>query len=378
MEELLRIRAYALDIDLQFFASAESEGRTEAPTPRRLREAKRQGRFAKTPELAPALVLLAGFAYISIIATKLFQDMQAFMTKMFQMSSKFRVEEGNVNIIFAFMGAELMKYFLPLMLLAFVVAILGEVIQVGFNFSMEPMKPSWNKISFTWEKLRTKLLFSRQMLMGLLKTFLKLVVIAVISYAIISGEYKNLINLIGAPVNLSVEKVASVCFKIVMWVAALFLLLSVLDFFYQKFEFLESQKVTPHESKRDMIEDYGNPLIKSKTREMFREMVSRRRMLDSVPKADVVITNPTHYSVALQYDSAFMTAPRVVAKGEGHLALKIREIAIMNDIPLREDRQLAKLLYKTVEIDEEIPRDLYSAVADILRIIYDMKQKEAV
>ena len=362
-------------IDLQRFASAADEGRTEQPTQRRLRESRRQGRVAKSPELAPALSLIITALYLLFTGKKLYGDLKAVVVKVFEEAAKGDMTLGNMGPFFAPVGIMLLNYILPLLILVFVVVAAAELLQVGFVFSVEPLKPSFNKISFTWEKFRTRVFLSRQTMVGLLKSFLKLFIIGGITWLFIQGSFGDLIRLLDYDIEKSVVFVAMTSFKLIIWTGVMFVVLSILDYFYQRFEFMESQKMTRFELKREIIEDEGNPLYKARLREMFNEMMQRRKMLDEVPKADVVVTNPTHYAVALKYENVMMKAPQVVAKGSDILALKIKEIAYNSDVLIQEDRMLARALYESVEVGQEIPEEMYEIVAAVFRTVYEMKDR---
>ena len=362
-------------IDLQRFASAEDDGRTEQPTQRRLRESRRQGRVAKSPELAPALTLIVTALFLLFTAKRMYSDLKAVVVKVFEQAATGDITLGNMAAFMQPVGVMLMRYVLPMLILVFIVAAGAELLQVGFVFSAEPLKPTFNKISFTWEKFRTRVFLSRQTLVGLVKAFLKLGIISAISWLIIQGSYKDLIRLIDYDVEKSVAFISMLSFRLIIWTGVLFVLLAALDYFYQRFEFLESQKMTRFELKREVIEDEGNPLYKARLREMFNEMLQRRKMLDEVPKADVVVTNPTHYAVALKYESDNMKAPQVVAKGSDRLALKIKEIAYASDVLVQEDRMLARSLFETVEVGQEIPEEMYEIVAAVFRMVYQMKDR---
>jgi flagellar biosynthetic protein FlhB len=361
-------------INLQMFA-AEDEGKTEKPTPRRLREARKKGRVAKTPELAPALVLVFGSIFLFFTASKMFADLKVLVQKVFQMSSSYFVDVGNLQTLVNLVALEMIRIMAPLVILVFVVSAAGELVQVGFNFSTEPLKPKFEKISFTWEKLRTKILFSRPMMMNLVKSFLKLAIISVISYAVITGSYGKLVMLVDADLEKSLAFVAMTAFRLIIWVAILFLALSIFDYFYQRFEFTESQKMTKQEVKREMIEEEGNPLYKARRMELYRQLMAQKKMLAEVPKADVVITNPTHYAVALQYDAQRMQAPTCIAKGEDAFALEIKRIALAHGVEVRENRELARKLFDSVEVGTEVPENLWSAVAIILSEVLRLKRQ---
>jgi len=364
-------------IDLQRFASAEEEGRTEQPTQRRLRESRKQGRVAKSPELAPALTLIVAALFLLFVSKRLYADLKAVVIRVFEQAASSDMTLGNMGSFLAPIGIMLLNYILPLLVLVFVVAAAAELLQVGFVFSFEALKPSFNKISFTWEKFRTRVFLSRQTMVGLFKAFLKLGIISVISWFFIQGSYGDLIRLLDYDLEQSVGFVAMTSFKLIIWTGVLFVILSIMDYFYQRFEFLESQKMTRFELKREIIEDEGNPLYKAHLREMFNEMMQRRRMLDEVPRADVVITNPTHYAVALKYENVSMKAPQVVAKGSDLLALRIKELAFKNDVLIQEDRMLARALFESVEVGQEIPDEMYETVAAVFRVVYEMKNRAA-
>jgi len=361
-------------INLQLFA-AEDEGKTEQPTQRRLREARRQGRIAKTPELAAAFTLLAGSLWLMFSAKNLFRDFKILLTSLLDATGK---QAFDTNFFYSFLsqsGKMLIINILPLLIIVFIVSALAEILQVGIYFSFEPLKPSFDKISFTWEKLKRKILFSRPVMIGLVKTTLKLLIIGFITFFILSSSFKTFAGLMGYYPDKSVVFMGKTVSKLLLWVSVFFIVVAIFDFFYQRFEFIESQKMTKHELKRELIEDEGNPLYKRMIMDKFREILSRRRMLENVPKADVVVTNPTHYAVALKYNREDMNAPKVLAKGEDLFALKIREIAIKNNVPVKEDRVLAKLLYEQTEVGQEIPENLYNAVATVLAYVYNLKEK---
>jgi flagellar biosynthetic protein FlhB len=371
--ELLPVRP----VDLQRFASAEQEGRTEKPTQRRLRESRRQGRVAKSPELAPALTMIVTALFLLFVGKRFYADLKVLVVRVFQNAATGDLTLGNMMTFLAPAGLILLNYILPLLILVFVVAAFAEILQVGFVFSLEPLKPTFNKISFTWEKFRTRVFFSRQTMVGLVKSIVKLAIISAIAWVFIQGSYGDLMRMIDYDIERSVGFIAQTSFKLIIWTGVLFVLLAVFDYFYQRFEFIESQKMTRFELKREVIEDEGNPLYKARLRDMFNEMLQRRKMLEEVPKADVVITNPTHYAVALKYESDQMKAPQVVAKGSDMLALKIKEIAFQSDVVIREDRMLARSLFETVEVGQPVPEEMYEVVAAIFRLVYEMKDRAA-
>lgn len=362
--------------DLQLFA-AEDEGKTEQPTQRRLREARRQGRVPKTPELAAALTLLTGAIYLAANGKKIYGELQVLMMRLFEAAGQPSFELTSLGSVVGMSGLVLIRTVLPLLVIVFVVAALAEILQVGVHWSAEPLKPSFEKISFTWEKLKKKVLLSRPVAIGLLKSFLKLVIISLITFLTIKSGLGKLMGLIDVTPARSVVFLSLTALKLIVWVAILFIVLSIMDFFYQRFEFMESQKITRGELKRELIEDEGNPIYKRRIMEMYQQNMQRRKMLAEVPKADVVVTNPTHYAVALQYEEGRMEAPKVLAKGDDLLALRIKEIAREHKIPMKEDRGLARALFEQAEIGKTIPYSLYQAVAAVFSYVYELKSKKA-
>jgi flagellar biosynthetic protein FlhB len=357
--------------------AAEDEGKTEQPTQRRLREARRQGRVPKTPELAAALTLLTGAIYLAANGKKIYGELQVLMMRLFEAAGQPSFELTSLGSVVGMSGLVLIRTVLPLLVIVFVVAALAEILQVGVHWSAEPLKPSFEKISFTWEKLKKKVLLSRPVAIGLLKSFLKLVIISLITFLTIKSGLGKLMGLIDVTPARSVVFLSLTALKLIVWVAILFIVLSIMDFFYQRFEFMESQKITRGELKRELIEDEGNPIYKRRIMEMYQQNMQRRKMLAEVPKADVVVTNPTHYAVALQYEEGRMEAPKVLAKGDDLLALRIKEIAREHKIPMKEDRGLARALFEQAEIGKTIPYSLYQAVAAVFSYVYELKSKKA-
>jgi len=376
MEELKRLEEFYIDINLQLFASPEDEGKTEEPTQRRLREARQKGRVAKTPELSSALVLIVGFSFVAIMAKQFFDHLAHFMVKIFELTATFHVGTGNYKLIFAYLTQDLFKFVLPLFGLVFVVALLAEVLQVGIHFSAEPLKPAFNKISFTWEKLQSRIFLSKQTVANLLKSLAKLAIISLISFIIIRGQYRKFTMFLDNSLINGVSLIAWTAFKIILWVGIFFLVVSFFDYLYQKKSFMESQKMKKQEVKEERIESEGRPEVKQRQQAMYRELINRKKMLKEVPKADVVITNPTHFAVALLYEQGRMNAPQVIAKGQDLFALEIKKVAKEHNVFIQENKVVARALYNSVEVGQEIPPELYSAVIQILVHVYNIKNSK--
>jgi len=254
----------------------------------------------------------------------------------------------------------------PILATAVFVALLANFLQVGFVMSSEAINPKLSNVN-PLEGL--KRIFSKKALFDFLKTLLKLSVIGIVIYDQVKAEYPRLLLLTNMSTGSMINYLVQITFKICIIAGMVYLIISVLDFVFQKWQFSQNLKMSKYEIKTEMKQTEGDPFIKSKLREKQR-MFTMRRMMQSVPDATVVITNPTHLAVALKYDDDQMQAPQIIAKGAGFVAEKIREKAIENNIPIMEDKPLARSLYNGSEIGDFVPVELYKAVAGILAAIY--------
>ncbi|HNW29898.1 MAG TPA: flagellar biosynthesis protein FlhB [Spirochaetota bacterium] len=348
--------------DLQLFA-AEDEGRTEEPTEKKLREAREKGQVAKTVELPQAIVVIFGFMVILIFGSWIF-DILARVTKYYLSSfSRLSITERSMYREFIAVTYESGKILLPIFVASMVAAILGNVVQVGFQFSAHPLNFDWSKIKFDPATIMKRIFFSKQVAMNLFKSIFKVVAIGFVAYLIIMADMDDILKTPDVSVAMALRIIMMTAFKIIIWSAVLLLALSIPDYFFQKREFIESLKMTKEEMKEELKETIGDPYIRARLREMQRQNLLRAMMSREVPRADVVVTNPTHFAVALQYDRYTMPAPTVVAKGEDSIALKIREVAAEHGIPLIQNRPLAQEMYKRLEVGDIIPEDLFYAVS---------------
>lgn len=360
-ELILRPVNEPFPFDLQLF-SAEDEGRTEEGSERRRREERDKGNVPKSTELPAALVLIAAVIGMYLLGNYIFVTSFVLFKKYFAgigMKDQFNSEEFGVLLKSA--ATDMMVLLLPILGITFIAAIVGNVIQVGFLFSP-------NAISFNPGKLIPnfkKVLPTGNTLYNLAKSLGKVVIIGWVSYIIISMDFLKILlsGEIGLVSALKLLAITSV--KIFLVIGAILFALSIVDYFYQKKEFEESIKMTPSEAKQEMKETEGDRTMVQRRRQMVRDFI-RRGMLQRVPKADVVIVNPTHFSVALAYDPNVNYAPMVIAKGMDELALMIRRLAKNHNIPIIEDRVHARLLYEEVEVDEEIPSKFFRAVSIII------------
>jgi len=257
----------------------------------------------------------------------------------------------------------------PLFAVVFITAVLSNIMQVGLIFSLESMKPKLSKLNPIKGLGR---LFSKQGFVELFKSLLKLAIVGGILYLTIKGEMKNILLLGDMEPNSIAAYILLIIFKIFIRVILAMIFLVVIDYAFQRWEHEKKMKMTKKEVKDEFKRTEGDPLVKSRIRSIQMQM-ARKRMMQAVPEADVVITNPTDLAVALKYDSSVMGAPRLLAKGAGKIARKIKELAEEHDIPIVENKELAQSLYSLVEIGQDIPPILYQAVAEVLAYVYKLK-----
>lgn len=354
-------------------AEQSFEEKTEQPTPKKRQELKEKGEVAKSRELPSVAVLLAALVTLSLFGSYTYHHVQMIMkgTLSLPMMSDLNVHElieFAQNIIGRFILA-----ILPLLAAIFITAILSNVMQVGFIMSGESIMPKFSKIDPIKGFGR---LFSKQSFMELFKSLLKLIIVGGVAFLTVKGEMKHFSLLGGMELNLIFIYILKIFFKIFIRCTLAMIILVVIDYAFQKWEFENRIKMTKQEVKDEFKKTEGDPLIKSRIKSIQMEM-ARRRMMQDVPQADVVITNPTHIAVALKYDGASMNAPKLLAKGSGKIAERIKALAEEHNIPIMENKSLARNLHSLVEIGKEIPPDLYQTVAEVLAYVYRLKSNDA-
>jgi flagellar biosynthetic protein FlhB len=265
---------------------------------------------------------------------------------------------------------------LPIVLVAFIAALAGNIVQVGFLFTVKPLVPDFSRIVPRFGRFFKRAFFSGEAVFNLAKSMFKVAVIVVIAYLNIRAEIEKITNLMTVPFMVSFTFIVSIAFRIIVEATIAMLVLAIFDYVFQQRQHLESLKMSRQEVKEERRMYEGDPLVRSRLRERMREIMSRS-MIRAVPEADVVITNPTHYSVALEYDRIVNPAPLVVAKGVDSLALKIREIAEENAVPIIENRPLARALYNEVEVGDTIPEKYYEVMAAVIAEAWRISGKAA-
>jgi flagellar biosynthetic protein FlhB len=365
------------DVHLQWFASAEDEGRTEEPTEHKIRKAREEGKVARSGELTSALILLFASVTIGLLSSYILHNSIEMLQYFIGRSCEIDITT-DIDVIPAFYTF-FVKLALPILLICFITAFLGNVLQVGFLFAVKPIIPDFNKIVPRFGKFIQRAFLSTEALFNLGKSVFKIIIIGIIAFLNISMEIKKIATLMNQHFMVSFGLFTFLAFRIIIEAAIALLVLSIFDYFFQRRKHLESLKMTKQEVKEERKMYEGDPLIKSRLRQKMQEML-RRNMLKEVPKADVVITNPTHYAVALEWKKETMVSPTVIAKGVDKMARKIKEVALEHNIPVVENKPLARALFKEVDIGDSIPEKFYEVVAIILAQVLKMggKTKEAV
>lgn len=363
-------------MDLQFFAPNDEGGeKTEEPTQKKLDDARDEGQVAKSKEIANGLGLLALFLLLKIwigrMGTQFLQTFEMVYTKIPDICKLLggTSPERDVSSLIRLAMVRLLIMLLPIFLVGVVVAFLSDVIQVKWHPTAKPLQPKASKIN---PINGFKRIFSAQSLVELFKAVAKVALIAYVTYGYIIDRTYILFSLYDMPMMQAVRLVGDTVINLGIRISAVYMIIAALDFGYQKYKFHNDMKMSKQEVKDEFKNSEGNPEIKGKIRQRMRE-ASQRRMMQSVPQADVVITNPTHYAVAIKYDPDVAEAPIVTAKGADFVAQKIKEIARENDVMIVENKPLARMLYANVEIDQMVPPELYMAVADVLAFVYHAK-----
>jgi flagellar biosynthesis protein FlhB len=344
--------------------------KTEQPTDKRLEEARKKGQVAQSRELSSCFAILFTSIFLYFSVSYGFGEMFKVYTS-YVKNIDLDVNISNVYGILSFGMFKWLWLVLPIFAMLIAIAILGSVLQSGFMWSSESYQ-------FDFEKLNPvagiKKLFSKRSAVEVLKSLLKIVILAYMSYSMIMKELPDLVSLSSRDIKLIIEYLGKTSFRLALKVSIILLFLAVLDYLFQKWQHKKDLMMTQQEVKEEYKDREGNPFIKSRIRSLQREM-SRRRMIEDVKSADVIITNPTTFAVALKYNPKEMPAPKVVAKGAGFIAQKIKDVAIQHGVPLKENKPLAQALFYSVKIGSSIPEKFYMIVAELLAQVYRKKNR---
>ena len=350
----------------------ESGGeKSEDASGRKLSKAREEGNVAKSIEIPSVFVLMAGVTALYASAFHIYKNLLSVFHFNLNFTTIPLLTRLEMVRLLAFHIEKVLIAIIPALLSIVLIALLSNVAQVGFAVSWKAIEPKFSKLD-PIQGFKQK--FTSRAVMEFVKTMLKISVISMVAYYSIKSQLGEIAQLYDYSIGHILLFIVKVAFWIFIKVCLIMIVVAMLDYAYQKWKFLDDQKMTKKEVKDETKQTEGDPIVKSRIRQLQHE-AARKRMMAAVPDADVVVTNPTRLAVALKYDKDQMDAPLVVAKGAGAIAKNIREIARENDVPLVEDKQLARNLYSSVDIGQEVPSELYQAVAELLAYVYKLKGK---
>ncbi len=363
---------------LQFFAKDGPGGeKTEEPTAKKLSDARSEGQVAKGKDLTSAVMLLVLFMVLKFTIGNMGEGfIECFNKNYTQIGDLFASTHGEYNMQYTIAliqsaALDMLKLLIPFFGIGFIIAIVIELAQVKWKPTSKPLQPKFSKFN---PVNGIKRMFSVRTLVSLIKQIVILVVIFVVVYNKLKSRMSDIYMLYDIPLISAIMLLGDIIFDIGTVICVIYTIIGIADYVFEKRKFRKDMMMTKQEVKDEWKNTEGNPEVKNKIRQKMSE-VSRRRMMQAVPEADVVITNPTHFAVALKYEQNKGKAPVVIAKGEDYLAAKIKEAARENNIEIVENKPLARMLYYNVELDEEIPPELYQAVAEVLAFVYNIKNK---
>ncbi len=347
--------------------------KTEDATSKKLSKAREEGQVAKSVEIPSAFVLLGGVLALYASAYFVYGNILAVMHDSFSFTVLPRISDTAMTHLLFRYSERFFIMISPLLAAVVISALAANIYQVGFQISWKAIQPKLTKLDpikgFTQK-------FTSRAVVDLVKSIFKIVIITAVVYFSVSGEMADIARLHDQSVGYILLYILKVSFYIFIKVILAMVFLAVLDYVFQKWKFLQDQKMTKQEVKDERKQTDGDPQVKARIRQL-QAQAARKRMMAEVPEADVVVTNPTRLAVAVKYDGKAMEAPMVTAKGAGHVAGKIREIAREAGVPLVEDKVLARNLYSMVEVGREVPSELFQDVAELLAYVYKLKGKQS-
>ncbi|MEW8955130.1 fused FliR family export protein/FlhB family type III secretion system protein [Clostridium sp.] len=349
-----------------------SDEKTEEATPKKLSDARKKGEMAKSKEVGLALTLMTSTLLLVVLGSYVFQEFSESLV--FFLSNGFNGEIDYLSVRKNFLKAiwDFMKIYLPIAVPIMVMGVFSHFIQTGFMLTSEGLKPSLSKLN---PLNGFKRMFSLKSFVELSKNLVVIIIVGYVGYDFVKSNYVFILDTINININGILPILMNLVISIFFRVTLVGIVIAVVDFVYQKFSYKKEMKMTKQEIKDEYKQSEGDPQIKSRIRQKQREMVSKR-MMQAIPDATVIVTNPTHLAVALKYEEGGESAPKVIAKGKDNIALKIKEKAKESNVPILENKPLARLIYEKVDIDKEIPEDMYVAVAEVLAVVYKLKKKK--
>jgi flagellar biosynthetic protein FlhB len=364
-----------IPLDLQMFAKEGPGGeKTEDATSKKLQDVRKEGNVAKSREVSTAATLLSLYvclrAAMGFVGGRLLKTFSTF----YSLIPRYAEEGVNVQNFSALLTNGVLNLaiiILPFLLVGFVVAILSNTLQFKFQVTTKPLEPKFSKLN---PINGFKRMFSVNTLIELLKSVVKIVMIGYIAYSVLSEHVEDLYILYDISLEQSILLLYDIILELLLKISILFVAIAAVDLMYQRWKFKEDNKMTKQEVKDEYKNQEGDPKVKGQQRQRMQQ-ASQRRMMAAIPEADVVITNPTHFAVALSYKSGQGQAPIVVAKGADFLAGRIKDVARESNVEIVENKPLARMLYYNVDLGREIPPELYQAVAEVLAYVYQLHNK---
>jgi flagellar biosynthesis protein FliR/FlhB len=349
-----------------------SEEKTEEATPKKKSDARKKGQVAKSKEISLAATLLASTLIIITLGGFIGNNLRLTVIHFLGNINNYNLDHNSVSSLAITVVWRLALLILPVVIPIMIMGVLANYVQTGFILSGDTIKPKLSKLN---PLSGFKRIFSSRTIVELLKDLIIVTVVGFIGYNFVKENYAYILNISGTRIVDIPKMFSKLVIEIFFKVTLIMLVLAIADYVYQRYMHNKDLKMTKHEIKEEYKQSEGDPQIKSKIKQKQREMATRR-MMQQIPDATVVVTNPTHIAVALKYQEGVSEAPVVVAKGSDYLAIKIKEIAKEHDIPILENKPLARMIYEEVEVDRAIPFTMYQAVAEILAIVYKMKKKK--
>jgi flagellar biosynthesis protein FlhB len=347
----------------------DGQERTESATPKRREEARRKGQIPRSRDLSAAAVLMTGGVGLSVLGSQLGGDLYSLMQRGLTLTREQVMDDAQLVPAFAGAAFDGLMATLPVLGLLLLAAVLAPLVLGGWTFSTEALMPQFNRLN---PLAGIKRIFAMRSIVELMKALAKFGVVAVIAALVLWKDASALLALGREPTAQAIMHAVSLSGSALILISAGMLLIAGVDVPYQLWQYAKQLKMTREEVRREMKESEGSPEVKGRIRQLQQQM-ARQRMMQDVPKADVIVTNPTHFAVALKYDDKRMRAPVVVAKGVDVVAARIREVATEHSVPIFEAPPLARVLYKNVDIGGEVPASLYVAVAQVLSYIFQLR-----
>ena len=366
-----------LQLNLQFFADGPGGEKTEPATQKKLDDARDKGQVAKSREIANGFGLLALFLVIKFwvgnMGIQFLEVFSAVYNKIPELTVSWNgfTPDNDISVMFKNMLVRILIILAPIFIIAVLVAFISDVAQVKWKIAKKAMEPKLSKLN---PISGFKKIFSANSIAELIKSLAKIILITYVVYNYIQDKWTDLFVLYDIPLMQALQLVAEHITSMGIQISVIYIVLAFVDFGYQKYKFAKDMRMTKQEVKDEDKLQEGDPKVKGKIRQRMQE-ASRRRMMQQLPTADVVITNPTHYAVAIKYDPEVADAPIVLAKGADYLAAKIKETARENHIEIVENKPLARMLYANVEVGQMVPPELYQAVAEVLAFVYKLQGK---